>query len=118
MEDKELVELFRGQATNTLSDLEFHDYSIREPFDYQWKANCERIVRLCSATIVLIGRNTYKSSAVDWEINKTIELGKGLMAVRLLPTTVAVPAALSKFNVTPVSWDFEAIMAELHAAAR
>jgi hypothetical protein len=118
MEDKDLVELFRGQAKNKRLDLEFRDYSIKEPFDYQWKTNCERVMRMCSATMVLIGRDTHKSSAVDWEINKTIELGKGLMAVRLLPTSVTVPASLTKFKVTPVSWNFEAIMSGLHAVAR
>lgn len=118
MEDKDVVELFRGQAKNRHLDLEFRDYSIKEPFDYQWKTNCERIMRMCSATIVLVGRETHKSSAVDWEIHKTIELGKGLMAIRLLTTGVVLPPALTKFKVTPVAWDFEAIMSELHAVAR
>ena len=32
-EDLELVNLFRGQARLERSDLEFHDYSTKEPFD-------------------------------------------------------------------------------------
>jgi hypothetical protein len=32
-EDLELVNLFRGQAKLESSDLDFHDYSIKEPFD-------------------------------------------------------------------------------------
>jgi hypothetical protein len=117
MEDKDLVELFRGQAKNKHLDLEFRDYSIKEPFDYQWKANCERILRNCSATIVLVGRQTFKSNAVEWEINKTIELGKGLMAVRLM-SDAPIPAVLARLRVTPVPWNFESVMSELHAVAR
>ena len=118
MEDKDLVELFRGQAKNKQLDLEFRDYSIKEPFDYQWKTNCERVMRMCSAVMCLVGRQTYRSSAVEWEINKAVELGKGLMAVCLLQTPVVVPTALTRFKVTPVPWNFEAIMSELHAVAR
>lgn len=118
MEDRDRVELFRGQARNNRLDLEFRDYSIKEPFDYQWKTNCERILRMCAATICLVGYDTYKSDAVDWEIKKTVELGKGLMAVRVVPSIVLLPPALTKFRVTPVPWNFEAIMSELHAVAR
>ncbi len=32
-EDLNVVNLFRGQAKNQNSDLEFADYSIKEPFD-------------------------------------------------------------------------------------
>ena len=32
-EDLNLVNLFRGQAFNQDSDLEFDDYSIKQPFD-------------------------------------------------------------------------------------
>lgn len=118
MEDKDLVELFRGQARNKRLDLEFRDYSIKEPFDYQWKSNCERILRMCAATICLLGRTTYKSDAVNWELNKTAELGKGLMAVRLVPPPVGLPPALLKFKIVPVPWSFETIMSELHAVAK
>ena len=117
-EDKDLVELFRGLAKNNGLDLEFRDYSIKEPFDYQWKSNCEQIIRMCSAVICLVGRNTHKSSAVAWEIEKAVELGKGVMAVHLLSTGVTLPAVLSQFRVTPIPWNFDAIMSEMHAVAR
>ena len=113
MEDKDLVELFRGQAKNRRLDLQFRDYSIKEPFESAWKTNCTEVIRKCSATICLIGRETYKSDAVDWEIRKSAELGKGIMAVYLRESSVPIPNALRELNVQPIPWDMEKIMSQL-----
>jgi hypothetical protein len=117
MEDKDLVELFRGQARNRRLDLEFRDYSIKEPFDRAWKTNCERIIQMCSATICLVGESTYRSDAVDWEIRKSAELGKGIMAVYLGSTSVPLPPALRELGVRPVRWKMDEIMKELRDVA-
>jgi hypothetical protein len=117
MENKPLVELFRGQAKNKNLDLEFRDYSIKEPFENAWKTNCERIIRLCSATICLVGRETYKSSAVDWEIRKSVELRKGIMAVYLESYSI-IPKALVEFGITPINWQIDAIVSELKRVAK
>lgn len=86
-EDLNVVNLFRGQAKNENSDLEFADYSIKEPFN---SANAAYIARgitdqikLASLTICLYGPTTYTSSWVDWELKKTIELKKPVMGVCL-----------------------------------
>lgn len=86
-EDLELVRLFRGQAKNEKSDVEFSDHSVQEPFD---STNAEYIRRRIrelltrvSVTVVLIGETTYTSSWVDWEIRTTASLGGGLVGMRL-----------------------------------
>ena len=33
VEDQDLVNIFRGQAKNKNSDLEFSDHSVKEPYD-------------------------------------------------------------------------------------
>ncbi|MFQ5903620.1 MAG: TIR domain-containing protein [Candidatus Binatia bacterium] len=118
MEDKTLAEMFRGQAKNKRLDLEFRDYSIKEPFDSAWKTNCERIIRMCAATICLIGKATYKSDAVNWEIRKSAELGKGIMAVYLDNTNVSLPQALRELKVTPIPWQLDRIVNELNRVAK
>ncbi len=118
MEDKRLAEMFRGQAKNPRLDLEFRDYSIKEPFDSAWKTNCERIIRMCSATICLVGQNTYKSEAVNWEIRKSAELRKGVMAVYISGSAVVLPAALKELGVQPVPWQTDHIVRELEKVAR
>ena len=86
-EDLSLVHLFRGQAKNDSSDLEFADYSIKEPFD---SVNASYIasgitdqIRLAHLTICLYGPTTYTSRWVDFELRKTLELRKPIMGVCL-----------------------------------
>ena len=86
-EDLNLVNLFRGQAKSSRNDLEFADYSIRQPFN---SSNAEYIgrgireqIKLCTLTICLYGPTTYTSQWVDWELAKTLELNKPLMGVSL-----------------------------------
>ena len=86
-EDLNLVNLFRGQAKNDSSDLEFADYSIKEPFDsakasYIGRGITDQI-KLASLTICLYGPTTHTSKWVDWELRKTLELKKPIMGVCL-----------------------------------
>ena len=113
MEDQQLANAFRAQAKSSRSDLEFRDYSVKEPFEYAWKTNVERLLRLCSATICLVGRDTYLSDAVNWELRKSAQLGNQLIAVRLRPDILRFPPALRELGIAPVPWDIEAIMSEL-----
>ncbi len=86
-EDVNLVNLFRGQAKNEGSDLEFADYSIKEPFDSTNAAYIARGIteqlKLVHLTICLYGPTTYTSNWVDWELRKTLELKKAVMGVCL-----------------------------------
>ena len=118
MEDKSLVELFRGQAKNQRLPLEFRDYSVKEPFEHAWKTNATERIRSCSVTMCLVGRRTYQSDAVDWEIRKSIELAKGVMAVYLISGAPALPKALRERGVRPISWDMKHVMRELGRIAR
>lgn len=86
-EDLNVVNLFRGQAKNENSELEFADYSIKEPFDSR---NADYIargitdqLRLASLTVCLYGPTTYTSKWIDWELRKSVELRKPIMGVCL-----------------------------------
>ena len=114
MEDKPLVELFRGQARNSRSALTFRDYSIKEPLDVAWKRHAERLIRASTATLCLLGTATWRSEPVDWEIRKSAHLDKRVLAVFLRATTVRVPPALREIGVTPMPWSVSAIERSLH----
>ena len=116
MEDRNLVNLFRGQAKSSRSDLVFRDYSVKEPFERAWKTNAGRLIEMCSATICLVGPSTWRSDAVDWEIRKSAELGKRLLAVNLKPGIKRRPAALKELGVPTVPWNADAIMRALDRA--
>jgi hypothetical protein len=84
-EDMNEVNLLRGQAKNEKSDIEFNDHSVREPYnseraEYIKRKIAERINRT-SATVVYLSPNVAKSQWVRWEVEKSIELGKRIIAV-------------------------------------
>lgn len=120
-EDLNLVNLFRGQAKNGNNDLEFADYSIKEPFD---STNADYIARgitaqlkLASITICLYGPTTYTSKWVDWELRKSLELGKPIMGVCLYGDGRVryYPAPLE--NKPRVMWDVDEIVRTMRRIA-
>ena len=114
IEDKPLVELFRGQARNRHSALTFRDYSIQQPVDVAWKRHAERLIRTSTATLCLVGTSTWRSEPVDWEIRKSAQLDKRILAVFLCAATVRVPPALHDLGVNPMPWSISAIERRLH----
>lgn len=84
-EDIDEVNLLRAHAKNENSDIEFSDHSVRKPYDseqaeYIRRKIGERIAR-SSTTVVYISENTAQSRWVAWEVQKSLELGKRVIAV-------------------------------------
>ena len=119
-EDKDLVNLFRGQAKNEYSDLDFIDFSLRVPFRSENVQYIERGIREriknSSVTIVLIGKSTYKSEWVDWEIRESLRLGKGVRAVKLRDS-VKTPEALVEHGIEPLPWNLKMVNQAIQEAA-
>ena len=109
-EDLNEVNLLRGQAKNQNSDIEFNDWSVKEPFnseraEYIRRRIRERI-RQCSVTIVYLSEKTASSKWVDWEIKESLAMGKGVFAMhkgskppRQLPKTI------KDNNIPVVPWN-------------
>ena len=116
-EDQWLAHALRRQAESRSSGLEFRDYAVSEPFERARRINVERLIRECSATICLVGKTTWRSDAVNWEIRKSRELRKRVIAVRLSPDVSRYPEALIKPGVTIVPRDIEEVARALGVAA-
>jgi hypothetical protein len=108
-EDLNEVNLLRGQAKNENSQIEFNDRSVHEPYDsdraeYIRQRLRERINQ-SSTTIVYLSENTSASKWVDWEVRKSVELGKRVIAVHAggIPPR-NVPAAVTEHGIAVVSW--------------
>lgn len=121
-EDLDLVNLFRGQAKNENNDLEFADYSLKEPFnsrnaDYIARRITEKIKRSL-LTICLYGPTTYKSQWVIWELNKTLELGRPIMGVSIYNDgrTKYYPSPLK--NWPRKSWNISQIVASMESSVK
>jgi len=116
-EDLDLVNLFRGQAKNKNSDLEFADYSLKVPFN---SANANYIrqqivpkISGSSLTMCLYGPSTYTSDWVQWELNTALQLDKPIMGVWLYNDgrIQYYPAPLK--DHPRVAWNTDAIVATM-----
>ncbi|EKO5121721.1 TIR domain-containing protein [Vibrio fluvialis] len=84
-EDMNEVNLLRAQAKNDKSDIEFNDHSVRQPYnseqaEYIKRKITERIKR-SSVTVVYLSESMAKSKWVQWEVEKSQQLGKRVIAV-------------------------------------
>lgn len=109
-EDLNDVNMLRGQAKNQNSDIEFNDWSLKEPFDsrkadYIRRGIRERI-RQCSVVVVYLSDKTADSKWVDWEIREGIAMGKGVVAMYKgdMPPAL-LPQAMIDNKVPIVPWN-------------
>ena len=79
--------MFRGQAKNTNLDLEFDDYSVKEPINSEnasyIKQEIKKKITKSSIVPCLTGSSTHNSSWVEWELETGCELDKCLIGVKL-----------------------------------
>lgn len=109
MEDLDEVNLLRAHAKNEKSDIEFNDYSVREPYDseraeYIRQKITERIER-ASVTVVYLSESTSQSEWVKWEVEKSLSLGKRVVAMYASDKPPSqLPAWISEKKIGLVPW--------------
>ena len=114
-EDSDEVNLLRGQAKNDNVDLQFDDYSVKEAIDstnadYIKRQIREKISR-CSVTVVYLSDTTASSAWVNWEIEESIRLGKGVVGVHKADRSPGrIPPALLANGCKVVKWEHALLM--------
>jgi hypothetical protein len=109
VEDRWARDFLVQQANDKRNDIEFVDYSVQKPWDASWKTQCKERISQTKGTIVLIGKTTYGSDAVIWEIEETVRQQHSLFGVQIhRDETHAVPSGLPSKNV--IRWDFDQIV--------
>ena len=109
MEDLNEVNLLRGQARNENSPLDFNDWSVSEPYnsdraEYIKQRISERILQ-SSVTVVYVSEASAMSEWVAWEIERSLELGKRVIATYKGVDRPSVQFdALQRRNVRWVAW--------------
>ena len=109
MEDTDEVNLMRANAKNDNSDLEFNDHSVREPFDSRRadyiKQKIEERIQRASVCIVHVSENTAQSRWVKWEVEKSLHLGKTVIATHTANGKPKVmPDWISANKIRVVPW--------------
>lgn len=107
-EDIDEVNMLRAQKENDNLDLEFNDWSLRVPFDsdrseYIKTEIAERITA-SSVTVVFVSDNTAHSRWVKWEVEKSVELGKKVVAVYSGKIQPSLPDFIKKHGISVIRW--------------
>ena len=122
-EDINDVNLLRGQAKNESSDIEFNDWSLREPFDSKRAEYIKRGIRdrieRSSVTLVYVSEHAADSKWVDWEIRESVSMGKGVIAVyKGESPPKKIPNALMELKIPVISWTQKGIAAAIEKASQ
>ncbi len=87
MEDKKQVDGIRLMKWNKGYPLEFYDESVRIAYKSHnanyIKRNIREKIQRCSATVCFLGRTTWKSEWVNWELETSIEQGNSILLMGL-----------------------------------
>jgi len=109
MEDKWARDFLAQQAKDDNNDIDFYDYSVKDPFDSKWKTECAKRIGMTKGTIVLVGATTHKSEAVLWEIAESNRQGHYIFGIQInKDNTHPIPTGLSSQSV--IRWNFAQIV--------
>jgi hypothetical protein len=117
------VNLLRGQAKNDNNDLEFTDYSLKEPFNSERaeyiKSGIRERIRQSSVTAIYLSEITHESEWVDWEVRESIAMGKGVFCIHQGDTPPSIiPKFVKEFNLNMVKWGHKELADAIEAAAK
>lgn len=108
-EDIDEVNLLRGQAKNENSDMDFIDRSLQAPFDSRRadyiRNRLEDRINQASMTVVYLSNDTETSDWVAWEVKKSVELGKAVVAVHSGNNPPSkLPSFVNEHGIKVVPW--------------
>ena len=81
--DRHAKELLKAQSKNKNINLQFSDQSVDKPFDNKWKSNTKPKIQKASTTVVMVGKDTYRRKAVNWEIEQSRKAGNKIVAIQI-----------------------------------
>ena len=122
-EDLNLAMMFRGQAKNINSQLEFSDHSVKIPYNSKDADYIKQQIRSkidgVSVLVCLIGRTTHSSEWVKWEIISASTKGKGLVGVRLHSDNLdIIPSTILRDEGIITNWNHQDIVNAIEKSAR
>ncbi|MFX0199589.1 MAG: TIR domain-containing protein [Candidatus Hodarchaeota archaeon] len=110
VDDEAQVNLMRAQAKSEDFDIEFRDYSVKEPFDQKWRTNCRERIAQTSMVFCMIGKKTADREAVNWELEEAYRQGKEVIGVKIYrDKNYPIPKPLRDHNAPIVEWDLKKI---------
>lgn len=81
IEDKTQRDFLKGQSLHPRKPYEFIDMSVKEPYDTEWKAFVRTRIKRSDGVVILVSKNSLKSSGQKWEIQCAKEEGKPIRGI-------------------------------------
>jgi len=69
IEDATQRDFLKGQSLHPRAPYEFIDMSVKEPYDSDWKERVRTRIKRSDGIIVLVSKNSLKSTGQKWEIS-------------------------------------------------
>jgi len=102
IEDARIRDMIKGQSLHTSSSFEYVDMSVKEAYDEEWKKKVRTRILRSDGVLVIVSKNSLKSSGQRWEIQCAKEEKKkvrGIWAYKDDRTDLA------EVNTMVWSWD-------------
>jgi hypothetical protein len=109
--DVQKVNLIRHQATDS-DKLEFTETSSTKRYPDDWKPYALKDIKRADEVVVVVGKDTYKSKAVEWEIKKAHEHEVPVVAVKT-KENVRMPKAIAQNRDNIIPWKLRTLQNEL-----
>ncbi|MCW0462959.1 TIR domain-containing protein [Xanthomonas sacchari] len=81
IEDVAIRDMLKGQSLNTKTPFEYIDMSVKEAYDEEWKKKVRTRIRRSDGVLVVVSKNSLKSSGQKWEIACAKEEGVSLKGI-------------------------------------
>ncbi|WP_262062929.1 toll/interleukin-1 receptor domain-containing protein [Streptomyces sp. STR69] len=81
IEDKRQRDFLKGQSLHPRAPFEFIDMSVKEPYDNNWKDRVRTRIKRSAGVIILVSKNSLKSSGQKWEIQCAKEEAKKIRGI-------------------------------------
>jgi hypothetical protein len=81
IEDVTQRDFLKGQSLHPRAPYEFIDMSVKEPYDENWKDRVRTRIKRSDGVIVLVSKNSLKSSGQKWEISCAKEEKKPIRGI-------------------------------------
>ena len=105
--DEELRDALIGQAKNSDSPFNIADWSVREPFEGNWKSKVRSRIRQTDLTIVICGEHTHTAAGVAAELTISQEEGKPYFLLKGRPDRTCTKPRMARSSDKIYKWTWE-----------
>ena len=102
--DRNRVDRLLAELKSLLPNMPFDDVSKAVPISDNWQVVATSILESCDAMVCLVGKDTYESEAIAWEIREAHRLAKPLVIVKMSPEHI-IPTVCDELHVPSIDWN-------------